>query len=152
MLLSNLSRKFWIITTYFFKLISFWAILVLVSWLFYIPFTLPIPGIRDYWISFAIDYLPGFIWVFIIIVFQSVLARFALLQDSTVDGSIDNRRFYHLVSYFFYFNVSNLYFSIKSDQVCATELKLKFTIEKMIFACFFQDANLRLIAGIDFSY
>ena len=80
--------------------------MILISWIVVLPIMLPIEPIRQFWFDFALDYFPSMVWIGLIIVLQTVLAKFVLLQDPEVDGSIDNRRFYNIMAYFFYFNVS----------------------------------------------
>jgi len=81
--------------------------MLLLSWFIVLPFLIPIEPIRDFWIEFAIDYFPSMAWILVIIIVQELLARYVLLQDAKLDASIDNRRFYNLSTYFFYFNVSS---------------------------------------------
>ena len=55
---------------FFIQWLSFFIVILLFMWLFYLPFSLPIENIKVFWLELAIDYLPSFIWIAFILILQ----------------------------------------------------------------------------------
>ena len=98
---------------FFNKVFAFFIAFLLLTWIIILPFSLEIEILTGPILLFLKDWAPGLAYLILIVIVQNLVCRFIILQDSTKNTAIDNRRFYHLFAYFFYLNVSSTLVNFK---------------------------------------